>query len=461
MANNMQNKLRGRLSAFVIGALCPMVVVDIACTAENITINEFYPSPIGSYKEIRAKRMAIGANYADRATLPWSADASCGGSEICNAEVAIEGNVGIGTRQPGIVAGYPYAGFKFLHLASSGEPSFIIQSASDSATLNPLIFSQRSRGTNDLPTAVQNDDTLYEVYTMGYSGTQHAEVGHEWLNADGNALASEVPAKFIWFVAPQGTWAAQPRMTLRASGRLGVGDMNPVSLLHVSYSNSELNPNDGILVSNYNGVNGSLSGIRFSVGSSEAAGEYAKQFIGSVRRGTNGFGDIVFLIRDAVDTSEVTISDEKMRITAEGRVGIGTSAPVGQLHVNSPDVYKTDGVATWTDSSDIRLKKDIAPLERPLEMMLKLKGVAFEYTERESARLLPGTQIGFVAQDVEKVFPEWVGRNPDGYRNLKISGFEALSVEALRELVAENDRLRALVTEFEAQVHELERLAKK
>ncbi|MBL8010714.1 MAG: hypothetical protein JNJ64_08905, partial [Flavobacteriales bacterium] len=55
---------------------------------------------------------------------------------------------------------------------------------------------------------------------------------------------------------------------------------------------------------------------------------------------------------------------------------------------------------------------------------------------------LPGTRIGFIAQEVEQVMPDWV-EEVDGYKRLTIRGFEALAVEALRELHAENATLRA------------------
>ena len=47
---------------------------------------------------------------------------------------------------------------------------------------------------------------------------------------------------------------------------------------------------------------------------------------------------------------------------------------------------------------------------------------------------LSGPQIGLIAQEVEKAFPEWVSTGPDGYKELTIRGFEALTIEALREI---------------------------
>jgi predicted nuclease with TOPRIM domain len=44
-----------------------------------------------------------------------------------------------------------------------------------------------------------------------------------------------------------------------------------------------------------------------------------------------------------------------------------------------------------------------------------------------------------IAQEVEKVFPDWVDTAPNGMKRLSIHGFEALTVEALRELRTEKD----------------------
>jgi hypothetical protein len=68
---------------------------------ESITITTYYPSPYGSYKELRAQRIAIGSTYYDSASHPWNEGGTCLANEICNAALVVEGNVGIGTTSPG------------------------------------------------------------------------------------------------------------------------------------------------------------------------------------------------------------------------------------------------------------------------------------------------------------------------------------------------------------------------
>jgi hypothetical protein len=54
-----------------------------------------------------------------------------------------------------------------------------------------------------------------------------------------------------------------------------------------------------------------------------------------------------------------------------------------------------------------------------------------------------------IAQEVEEVFPEWIDTDPSGYKNLTVRGFEALVVEAFKQLKAENDDLRARIEAIE------------
>jgi hypothetical protein len=92
--------------------------------------------------------------------------------------------------------------------------------------------------------------------------------------------------------------------------------------------------------------------------------------------------------------------------------------------------------------SDVRLKRDIRPLEGALGKLLALRGVEFEWTHDEIARLRPGRQTGLIAQEVERVFPGWVRDDPaTGMKLLGTQGFEALAIEALRELASRVEKL--------------------
>ena len=67
--------------------------------SEELTITTYYPSPVGIYKELRAKKMAIGEDYYyNPSSYCW--EGSCTTSIDDNADLVVEGNVGIGTVDP-------------------------------------------------------------------------------------------------------------------------------------------------------------------------------------------------------------------------------------------------------------------------------------------------------------------------------------------------------------------------
>ncbi len=116
------------------------------------------------------------------------------------------------------------------------------------------------------------------------------------------------------------------------------------------------------------------------------------------------------------------------------------------------------GSNTWTIWSDRRLKKNIEPLSGALERILQLHGVTFQWSDPASQGGITGTQMGLIADEVQRAFPQWVGRDPKGYQTLTVGGFEALTAEALRELRAEKDReIAELKVEIEKLKEALDR----
>jgi hypothetical protein len=116
------------------------------------------------------------------------------------------------------------------------------------------------------------------------------------------------------------------------------------------------------------------------------------------------------------------------------------------------------GGGGWTSLSDKRLKKNVRSLKGgALGSLLKLRCVSYEWKEPEKYGNLTGTQIGLVADEVEEVFPNWVGIDSEGYKTLTIRGFEALAIEALREMQQTDDDLKRTNSEFEKRLKALEK----
>ena len=93
-------------------------------------------------------------------------------------------------------------------------------------------------------------------------------------------------------------------------------------------------------------------------------------------------------------------------------------------------------------SSDGRWKRNIERLESSLDKISNLQGVTYEWKADEYPEfgLTEGKQIGLIAQDVEKVLPELVSEDKDGYKAVSYAKLTAVLVEAVKELKAENEK---------------------
>ncbi|MFO0840698.1 MAG: tail fiber domain-containing protein [Phycisphaerae bacterium] len=173
-----------------------------------------------------------------------------------------------------------------------------------------------------------------------------------------------------------------------------------------------------------------------------AAGRRAKVRDAATVGGGDPDGDQgTFVWADSTDADFVSTGPNQFLIRASGGVGIGTNNPGSfALAVNGTAANST---GSWSVFSDQRLKKNIRHVAPgTLDRVLALHAVTFEYTSEaiRSRNVTPGQSVGFLAQDVENVFPEWVSKDKEGYRYVTERGTTALMVEALRDLRAEKDR---------------------
>jgi hypothetical protein len=79
--------------------------------------------------------------------------------------------------------------------------------------------------------------------------------------------------------------------------------------------------------------------------------------------------------------------------------------------------------------------------------------VTFDWKNpEEQGEKLRGRQRGFIAQEVEKTFPEWVSEDSKGFKTLAITPTQiaALEVESIRTLKVQNDMLAERVKELES-----------
>lgn len=144
------------------------------------------------------------------------------------------------------------------------------------------------------------------------------------------------------------------------------------------------------------------------------------------------------------------------------KVGIETLEPTHVLHVNG---VARSTQSTWATTSDRRAKTNIAPVSNSLDRIAKLRPVTFEYNGEYRAGHAghDGQFTGFVAQEVEAVFPDMVttveetvdGETIDDFRVLNTGNLTPHMVKAMQELRAEKD---AEIKQLEERLVQLEKL---
>jgi hypothetical protein len=88
--------------------------------------------------------------------------------------------------------------------------------------------------------------------------------------------------------------------------------------------------------------------------------------------------------------------------------------------------------ATATDfilSSDSRKKTNIVPIESALEKLDRIYGYTFEFK-----KALGISRAGVIAQEIEKVLPEAVYTDSEGYMSVSYDAIIPLLIQAIREL---------------------------
>jgi hypothetical protein len=146
-----------------------------------------------------------------------------------------------------------------------------------------------------------------------------------------------------------------------------------------------------------------------------------------------------------------------MTITPSGFVGIGTAAPGAyNLYVNGT-TYCTSGV--W-NGSDFRWKKDIEPLGNVLQEIVQLNGVKYSWRREEFPEMNfeSGTQIGLIAQDVEKIFPQLVRTNDDGYKAVAYDKLSAVLLEGIKEQQEIIEKQDAEIQSLKSRLERIEAL---
>lgn len=127
--------------------------------------------------------------------------------------------------------------------------------------------------------------------------------------------------------------------------------------------------------------------------------------------------------------------------------GTGKLRTDGQFEVGSSgDKFKVTSTGTVTAAgnitanSDLNLKRDVRPLEDSiLEKILKMVPSTYKWKDKKMDQDL---QTGFIAQEVQKQFPEWVHQGEEHLSLCYDKMAAVLAVKGIQELYAEIKKLK-------------------
>mgnify|MGYP003313014710 CR=1 FL=1 len=214
--------------------------------------------------------------------------------------------------------------------------------------------------------------------------------------------------------------ADSTKMTILSGGNVGIGETNPASNLVVRKDTAA-------------GRGGEISIVNYAAGGTPGIGNEAALNFGlenSTYHGDAGNAQIKAITTAANNRSDMVFSTwngaafgARVRISHDGNL-----TAIGDL-------------VAYGSPSDKRLKENIKPIESALDKVSKLQGVTFDWKKSDSILDIK-EDIGFIAQDVQKVIPELVRENEDGMLSMRHQGIAPILLEAIKELKAEVEELK-------------------
>jgi len=378
--------------------------------------------------------------------------------EINHASTGVAG-VGFGTgiyfsmvgAGSGGVATFDELGLMDVRLLGTGTNS---QTAFVFSTQSGGVFPiERLRVTGGASIFGGTTDTDLKLSALDGSNTTVVDVAIIRGLLSNATLGAEASA--ITFHTRTAGGALAEKMRINNWGDVGIGTSTPAEKLHVVGNIKLAGPgtSSGITMNTVDGTDNSWLGLGSGgaynntargAGISLFGNEVTAFALGGdvlidAGQATSGNGAIYF--RTDAGTGAANLLT-RMTITNAGNVGIGCTTPQYALHVigdiaSSATIRGVNAYVTGaiTACSDIRYKKDITPLYNSLDNILKLQGVNYFWKKEAfpDKQFNDSKQIGIIAQELEKVYPEMVVTDKDGYKSVDYSRLTPILIEAIKE----------------------------
>lgn len=120
---------------------------------------------------------------------------------------------------------------------------------------------------------------------------------------------------------------------------------------------------------------------------------------------------------------------------------------------NTRVAYVDNGTGAWVTTSDRRYKRDIEPMENVLDKVLMLEPVKYLYNHNEAGAT---KQRGFIAQDIQQIFPDLVHTEDGTQLALDRADFGVLAIKAIQEQQVIIDQQNEIIQDLINRIKKLE-----
>jgi Chaperone of endosialidase len=447
--------------------------------------------------------MVAGENWTDAAQgtfMNFTTTPKGTTQPVVRMTLDFSGNLGLGTTFPNL------PGLEVSN-ATTGSVTGNITATSYTGTNagGSLFIGRHARGTAGAPSAIQNGDNLVGFLSQGYGATGFSGTrGGMFVQAAENWTDTAQGTRLNFNTTATGTIAPGTKMVVDPAGNVGIGTQAPSFPLEIARTAqpAAVTPQDSVIASTaYTNGTGTSSFFIAQTARGTAATPAAVQLgdllggFGMSGFGATSFNDIFAAVLAAAaenftDTARGTalafgttpLGTKNLSVgmallpsgnviidTLDDSAGIPTTADkltvVGDVRVGTTGTngclknFAGTGIA-GTCASDRRFKKNITPFGPVLDRFAALQPVyynwrASEFPERHFGE---AQTYGLVAQDVEQVLPDLVVTGEDGFKAIDYSKLPMLTIEAVKELKAENEDLKAENEDVKRRLVEVERL---
>ena len=120
-------------------------------------------------------------------------------------------------------------------------------------------------------------------------------------------------------------------------------------------------------------------------------------------------------------------------------IGVGTDASG-----TAGEIRATNDITAYY-SSDERLKDNIINIQSPLDKLKQINGVTFDWIEKPGIHSHTGSDVGVIAQEIEKVLPDIVTTRDNGYKAVQYEKIVALLIESNKALLERVEYLESKI----------------